>query len=193
VNLVKNLILVTGAVRSGKSTFAEKLAGANSQPVIYIATMPDIPGDEEQLRRINRHKQRRPADWKTIESSLELAETVRGLPNSPLTCLIDCLSLYVTNLLLESDPQGSRPPTPEEEDEVLAKVDTLLQALAAQGHIRFIVVSNEVGWGVVPETPLGRSFRDILGVTNQRFAAAANEVWLTCAGLPLRLKPQTTT
>jgi adenosylcobinamide kinase / adenosylcobinamide-phosphate guanylyltransferase len=183
---VKNLTLITGGVRSGKSRLAESLANGTGSQVYYLATMPRILGDHEQDDRIDRHRKRRPDGWLTLECPYTLKEVIEQLPPTGGCALLDCLSLFISNLILtqkmSKDPYAC-------EDVIIASSDAVLQAIASRIEYQFIVVTNEVGWGVVPDTPLGRAFRDFLGMVNQQFALEAETVWLTCSGLPLRLKP----
>ncbi len=169
---MSRLIFVTGGARSGKSRFAEDMALALSPGErTYLATAQ--PLDDEMRERVERHRRGRDEGWLTIEEPLDAALAVRKA-KAPLI-LLDCLSLLVSNLLLAG----------REEAETLAAVDDLLDA--GRGKI-LIVVSNEVGSGVVPAYPLGRVYRDLLGRANQRVAARADEAYLLVAGLPLRLR-----
>ena len=168
------LVLVTGGARSGKSRLAETMAVALAPGVrTYIATAQAF--DDEMRDRIARHRQDRGEGWLTVEEPLDVARAIREATTDVV--LLDCLSLLVSNLML-------RDQTPEA---ILAEVDRLLATAASrEGHL--IVVTNEVGWGIVPTYPLGRAYRDVLGWANQRVAAAADEATLVVAGLPLRLK-----
>jgi len=187
---VKNLTLITGAVRSGKSLFAEQLATKYGGAVLYIATMPHLPGDAEQSQRIDRHQSRRPAHWTTVERPYDLPAAIAAAPPETQQCIIDCLPVYISNALLRACDFRDDAEPYEHEGAIFAEVDAIIAALSARDNVRFFLVTNEVGWGVVPETSLGRAFRDFVGIANQRLAAQAEEVWLTCVGLPLRLKPQ---
>jgi adenosylcobinamide kinase/adenosylcobinamide-phosphate guanylyltransferase len=190
---VKNLILIIGGARSGKSKLAEELANKSGLSVHYLATMPFVGSDAEQVQRIERHRQRRPASWTTIENA-DLKQAISLLPAGPSTAIIDCLSLHVSNLLLagEGSQSGLLADSPFAlEETIAADVEAVLSAIDRRSDWTFFVVTNEVGAGVVPETPLGRAFRDFLGLANQRFAQSADTVWLTYAGLQLKLKSQT--
>lgn len=185
-----DLLFVTGGARSGKSTFAEHLAAGverrSGAPVVYLATMQ--PGDDELRDRVRRHRERRPEAWSTLEEPLAIADAVRRAP-SDACVLIDCLSLWVTNRLLEA---GSDEPSPAEVDALEAaldaEVDALLAAVAGRSGTT-IAVTNEVGSGIVPAYPLGRVYRDVLGRVNQRVSRAAGRAWLLVAGRPLELPP----
>lgn len=183
---MKNLTLITGGVRSGKSVLAEKLALENNQRVYYLATMPLIADDKEQEDRIRRHRIRRPTDWETIECHSAVSDKVMHLPQGSACVLLDCLSLFVTNILLEDEATSGNPY--EREQAIIKATKDLLAAIETRTDLSFIVVTNEVGWGVVPESSLGRAFRDFLGQTNQVFAQAADRVILCCSGLSINLK-----
>lgn len=184
---VKNLTLITGGARSGKSAFAEALANSDGGKVLYIATMEEIVEDSEALERIKRHRERRPLTWSTVEVPFDVDQAVSKISKDTDVCLIDCLSLYVSNMLLALDEKSTS--AKELEDPIQEAASRLLIAMSNRPEIRFIVVTNEVGWGIVPEHKLARSYRDLLGFTNQQFAHAAGEVWLSCVGLQVKLKP----
>jgi adenosylcobinamide kinase/adenosylcobinamide-phosphate guanylyltransferase len=170
----QQVLLVTGAARSGKSTYAESRATMLGSRRLYVATAE--PNDDEMARRISVHKKRRGPDWVTLEEPLKLAETLSA-PREQIDCaLVDCLTLWLSNLLLHGTV------TDAEE-----KVHGLI-AVLPRLSFHVVLVTNEVGWGIVPENELGRRFRDLLGWANQQFAAAAHEVVLTVAGLPLVIK-----
>jgi adenosylcobinamide kinase/adenosylcobinamide-phosphate guanylyltransferase len=183
--------MVTGGARSGKSQFAETLAQHGRQPVVYLATAE--AGDDEMRARIREHQRRRPADWHTLEARTEIGPALTrlaALAPASGTVLLDDLGLLVTNHLL--DLCGPADPTAETATALDAVLDAELDAFqAAQqaGGWDAIVVTNEVGMGIVPATPLGRAFRDALGRANQVLAARADVVHLLVAGLPLRIKP----
>ena len=174
----KRLTLVLGGVRAGKSSHAQQLASAGKR-VLFVATAE--PGDEEMAARIRVHREGRPADWDTLEEPIDLVSALTPVLHHYDMVLLDCLTLWVSNLLLQG--QGPGP----------ANVDTLsetkrLLALYGKADSTWIVVSNEVGLGVVPATQLGRSYADELGRVNQTVAAAADDVYFMVAGLPLPLK-----
>jgi adenosylcobinamide kinase/adenosylcobinamide-phosphate guanylyltransferase len=170
------IILFTGGARSGKSSRAEQYAARLGRPVTYIATAE--AGDDEMRARIEHHRARRPAAWGTIEAPLAPAAALRAIPAGAVV-LLDCLSLLVTNLLLanEADPEPA----------VTAEVAAIMDAAAGQS-LTLVIVTNEVGLGLVPAYPLGRVYRDLLGRANQQVAAEAAEVYLVVAGLPVELK-----
>lgn len=187
--MVNNLTLITGGARSGKSAFAEKLALTGAGKVTYIATMEAVVSDCESAERISRHRQRRPPHWRTVEVPLDIHESLAHVIEGSEVCLIDCLSLYVSNLLLRHDQ--AQLPAQDLEESISSSATQLLQAIGELEATQFIVVTNEVGWGIVPENGLARAYRDLLGFTNQQFAAAALAVWLCCSGLQVKLKPTT--
>jgi adenosylcobinamide kinase/adenosylcobinamide-phosphate guanylyltransferase len=180
------LTLILGGARSGKSRFAEQLAGG-LPPVTYLATaLPWPGGDPEMEERIARHRQRRAErvpPWQTVEEPWEVATAVTAHGRAGCV-LVECLTLWVTNLLLGIP---GRPPLSDAE--VLGEVTAVAEAGQAAAA-RVLVVSSEVGCGIVPENALARRFRDVLGEANQRLAAAAAEVYGCLAGIPLRWKSQ---
>jgi adenosylcobinamide kinase/adenosylcobinamide-phosphate guanylyltransferase len=173
---MQHISLFIGGARSGKSAAAERYAARTGAYVYYLATAE--AGDDEMRERIVRHRAQRPAAWQTIEAPLDVAAALEGLPHGAVV-LLDCLTLLVSNLLLhnEADPEPA----------VERAVDALLAAAAAR-ELTLIVVSNEVGMGLVPEYPLGRIYRDLLGRAAQRIAAQADEVYLVVAGIAVELR-----
>lgn len=171
----KSVTLVLGGVRSGKSRFAEKLA-SRAASVAFLATAQ--PSDAEMLAKIERHRSERSEHWRTYEEPLELARTLTEQGPSYQLFLIDCLTIFAANLLdAETDNSIS----------IQRRIDQFCGALQATPST-VILVSNEVGSGIVPAYPAGRRFRDLLGEINQRVAALADNVLLMVAGLPLVLK-----
>lgn len=184
---MKNLTLITGGARSGKSSLAEKLACEKDLKTYYLATMPPILNDKEQSTRIERHRARRPTHWQTIESPLDAAKEIQNIAPGPACVIMDCLSLFITNIML-IDGLVSQADPYQKESAVTAAIQHLLSVIEGRSDLEIIVVTNEVGLGVVPETNLGRAFRDFLGQSNQLFAGAAQTVHLCCVGLSLTLK-----
>ncbi len=178
--------LILGGARSGKSLLAEQRAAQSGLPVIYLATAEARDG--EMQRRIAHHRERRPADWACAEEMLHLAKRLHKLA-APDTCiLVDCLTLWLSNLLFAGDAatQAEANETidcPQLREETNALIELLPKL---PGHI--ILVSNEVGWGIVPMHPVSRLFTDEQGRLNQRVATVCNQVTLVVAGLPLTLK-----
>ncbi len=170
--MTPGLIYVTGGARSGKSRFAEGLAGGEGGQVTYLATAQAF--DDEMTERIGRHRSDRPQSWTTLEEPLDLTAV---LARTEGVVLLDCLSLWVSNLMLRGDP----------DELILRATDALIDAQAVR-RSPLIAVSNEVGSGIVPDNALARRYRDTLGWVNQRFAAASDEAWLLVSGLPVRLR-----
>ena len=165
------IVLLLGGARSGKSAMAMRLASDSGAPVTFIATAQ--PGDDEMAERIKRHRIDRPVSWKTVEAPVDLLGAVLGSDGSDFLVL-DCLTLWVSNLL----GSGS---SPEEVEAAASEVIAALRGRAA------VVVTNEVGLGIVPANELARRFRDVLGAVNSLFAAAANRSVLMVAGRALDL------
>ena len=174
----RRLTLVLGGVRAGKSRHAQDLAN-EGQRVLYVATAE--AGDEEMAARIQTHQAERPRDWETLEEPIDLIEALEPLLVDFDTVLLDCLTLWVSNLLLQNPADGEAPARIQSEARRL--ID-----LCGRSEASWIVVSNEVGLGVIPATKLGRDYADALGRVNQLFAAAADDVIVMFAGLPLVLK-----
>lgn len=174
----RNLTLVLGGVRAGKSRYAQELAQGGGR-VLFVATAE--AGDEEMSSRIAAHRAERPRGWATLEEPVDLVTALAPRLPGFDTVLIDCLTLWVSNLLLQDPDDG----------EVQANIQTRARRLVdlyEQSNSAWIVVSNEVGLGVIPATRLGRDYADALGRVNQQFAAAADEVIVMFAGLPVSLK-----
>ncbi len=168
-------IFITGGARSGKSRLAEKIAEGFGAPLLYIAT--GHAGDAEMAARIAAHRERRGDKWQTTEVPFQLLDAVKSADSGFQAILVDCITLWLTNLLLtHGDPARAL-------DEVRA-----LAGLFPELTTPLILVSNEVGRGIVPENALARSFRDLAGKANEILAAAADEVYVTFCGLPLKLK-----
>jgi adenosylcobinamide kinase / adenosylcobinamide-phosphate guanylyltransferase len=166
-------ILVLGGARSGKSRFAERLAVECGEPVLYVATA--TAADEEMAERIARHRAQRPTTWRTLEASFDTASRAALEHGGAATVLVEDLTLLLSNLMV-SETGGAE----------ARATDELASLVALDAHV--ILVSNEVGMGVVPAYQLGRQFRDAAGRLNQTAAAVCSEVYLLVAGLPLRLK-----
>jgi adenosylcobinamide kinase/adenosylcobinamide-phosphate guanylyltransferase len=190
ISRTARLTLVTGGARSGKSLYAERLAAAGRRPVLYLATAEVYAHDDEMQARIREHQQRRPAAWATLEASRDVGRALAALPEPPGTVLLDDLGLLVTNQLLAlcGDADPTRETARQLDGALQSELAALEQAQAAGGW-DLIVVTNEVGMGIVPATPLGRVFRDALGRANQALAARADAVYLLVAGIPVPIKP----
>lgn len=174
------ITLILGGARAGKSTYAERLA-SGCEAVTIIATAEAL--DDDMRDRIARHRAVRPPHWTTIEEPIELVAAVRRVPADQLL-LIDCLTVWVSNLLLRAYDEGPATLAPDAFDGVTR---ALLAALGTR-HAPSLLISNEVGMGIVPPTILGRVYRDRLGRVNTLVADAATRVELLVAGQPLRVK-----
>lgn len=180
------LVLMLGGARSGKSRLAEERAEKSTGPVAYIATAGVF--DDEMADRVKKHRERRPGEWLTVEERLDLSAALGRVPLHYTTVIVDCLTLWLTNLLLDSYEEGM---TPAALSLLEGEIHTQLEEfclLASQSPFQIIVVANEVGCGIVPESWLGRAFRDIAGRANQYLASQADSVCLAVAGLPLYVK-----
>lgn len=165
------LILITGGAKAGKSNFAKKLAEAmGGGAVSFMATAE--PLDPEMRKRIARHQAERPASWETLEEPLELPQALLAARHTVV--LLDCLTLWVSNLLMAKR-------------DVEAAAENLLAAHAKTSKA-LLVVTNEVGLGIVPDNPLARAYRELLGTANQRLAEKADKVYLLVSGIPVQIK-----
>jgi len=168
------IILILGGARSGKSNYALSLA-KNQKKVAFIATCQGL--DKEMRGRILRHQKSRPKSWKTFEEPKELANLLVKMGNVFDCIVIDCLTLLVSNLILSGHKEGG----------IFKKIKALLAELKKK-KAKVIIVSNEVGLGIVPASKLGRNFRDIAGRVNQIAAKEADEVYFTISGIPIKVK-----
>ncbi len=173
----KQLVLILGGVRSGKSRYAQQLASDTGKRVLFLATAE--AGDDEMKHRIARHKSSRPESWRTVEEQMDIAGALRKNAARADAVIIDCITVWLSNLLLHNDKLS--------EKEMTAEIDRLIDTYE-QGEATYIIVSGEVGMGIVPEHPLGRIFRDYLGLANQRLAGKADSVVLMVAGIAMDLK-----
>jgi adenosylcobinamide kinase/adenosylcobinamide-phosphate guanylyltransferase len=165
------LIFILGGAKSGKSSFALELAQKLNKKVTFIATA--IPLDSEMKERIKNHRNARPKNWKTIEVTNNLDKKIAREKNRVI--LIDCLTIYVSHLMNFN------------QDKILSHIKKIIRAIK-KSNSEVIVVSNEVGGGIVPNNKLGREYRDILGKVNQIFAQAVDEFYLMFAGIPINIK-----
>lgn len=173
--MTRRVILVGGGCRSGKSSFALELGRQLGPRRVFLATAE--AGDEEMHQRISLHRRTRGGDYRTLEEPLALPEVLRPLRDTDVVVL-DCLTLWLANLLLAGHDSNS----------VLERVGALADVLAERAW-HSVVVTNEVGLGIVPESALGRTFRDVAGSAHQRLARGADEIYLAILGAILRLKP----
>lgn len=185
------VILITGGARSGKSSFAEQLVADMGQEIAYIATARAF--DAEMEDRIAKHRVQRPAAWQTFESPTQPSQVVATQGNRFDVLLLDCLTVMITNRMLAQEIDWETPTVAEMnavEADILGEISALLDAAVA-GRAHLVAVTNEVGYGIVPISPLSRFFRDCAGRVNQRMAAAAGEVYLVVSGIPVRIKGAT--
>lgn len=173
------IIFITGGARSGKSTFALKLASSNEGKKAYIATAE--PLDPEMEERIDKHREQRGNDWSVFEESIKIGDSIKEIMGEYSLIVLDCLTLWVSNLLTRQNDEK----TIETELERFIAALKLFQNTAGS---QLIIVSNEVGLGIVPDNALSRRFRDIAGMLNQKVAEIADEAYLVVSGLPLKIK-----
>jgi adenosylcobinamide kinase / adenosylcobinamide-phosphate guanylyltransferase len=184
--VTRRAVLVLGGARAGKSAFAiaqTRAAADEGARVAFVATAR--AGDAEMAARIVRHRAERPPDWATIEAPEALVPALAVLAGKVDVVVVDCLTVWVANLF--GGAAGDAAPETGEAARVLGEARRLVEVVASKPY-ELILVSNEVGWGVHPETALGRHFRDALGLVNQMVASAADRVVLLVAGCPLWLK-----
>lgn len=180
---MSKLTLIIGGTRSGKSAFAMKLAEKYKR-VCYVATADSGQSSQvedcEMLERILNHQKNRPLDWKTVEAPLELDKAIANLDGNFEIVLIDCITIYVTNMLLGTHK--------EEGDQYIFDAINKLCIVCKKIPSHVIIVSNEVGYGIVPDNALSRRFRDIAGYANQIIAKEADSVYLVTAGIETKIK-----
>jgi len=172
---MSELILVTGGVRSGKSSYAQTIAEASGAKVFYIATAEALDGD--MYRRIASHKKSRSKSWITIEEPIRLVKAIDSLSAENITIILDCLTLFISNLIHKGLTDA----------EVYSEIKKIIKALRNKAALS-IIVTNEVGSGIVPENRLSRRFRDLQGRVNQITAKEADRVCLLVSGLPVQIK-----
>lgn len=172
---MSKLILVTGGARSGKSTYAQSLAKSLKGKVIYIATAEAL--DAEMKKRISLHKKARPKDWLVIEEPLEVLSAVKKLHKGEIVIILDCLTLLISNLIFKG----------LSDDKIRANIKSIAAELKKKAEFS-IVVTNEVGSGIVPDSALARRFRDMQGTANQIMSKHADEVYLLVSGVSVRIK-----
>jgi len=180
--LSKQCILITGGVRSGKSYFAQKLALRFNEPVLFVATAE--AGDEEMRQRIEKHKAERPANWNTLEATTNIGSQISQKTSGARVIIVDCITLLVSNILGQYSDQTDATIV---EERVAGEITELIECIK-QTDVVFIIVTNEIGLGLVPISKVSRLYRDLLGKANQRLAEVAEEVYLMVAGLPVQIK-----
>lgn len=171
----KKLIFITGGCRSGKSRFALDCANRHFSKKLYLATCEVL--DEEMAQRVEMHKKMRGPEWQTIEEPIEIFEKIRQCENEVEVILFDCITLWLSNLLMKWD----------DEQKIKGEVERLLETVK-RSPSSFILVSNEVGMGIVPVDPLSRRFRDLAGWVNQKMAESVDTVVFMVSGIPVFLK-----
>ena len=169
------VIFIVGGARSGKSNFAEKLAEEQSKHLLYLAT--GEPKDNEMKKRIEKHKKRRGRKWKLIEAPIELAKALSTIKSDIDVVLIDCITLWISNLLLSGKTVS-----------IIKKDIAKMIAVLERKSFTTILVSNDVGCGIVPGDPLSRKYRDVLGLANQLIAGSADTVYNMCCGIANKIK-----
>jgi adenosylcobinamide kinase/adenosylcobinamide-phosphate guanylyltransferase len=180
-------ILVIGGAGSGKSHFAQELALKLGGPVLFVATAE--AGDEEMRQRIKAHRRKRSTTWRTLEVTTDVGKRIREKIGSAQVVIVDCVTLLVNNIFTQYSDQSDKPiDAPLIEQGVVAEIGELIEGIKRL-DASFIIVTNEVGLGVVPANRLGRLYRDLLARANRMLAQAADEVYLMVAGLPVLIKP----
>lgn len=175
----KNCIFILGGARGGKSQFAQELARKLSDRVLFVATAE--AGDEEMCSRIEAHKKARPKMWGTLETPIKLAEKISEHIGKADVVIIDCITMLISNLLTGQGDDGAN------EKRMRTEIDRLIECIDRM-DVTFIIISNEVGMGLVSDNRLGRLYRDLLGRANQLLAQRADEVYLIVVGIPVEIK-----
>lgn len=180
-------IFVLGGARSGKSSVAEKITKKLGEKVLYIATAAVL--DKEMEKRVELHRQRRPENWTTIEETHNISEVVKENSDLYDVIMIDCLTILVSNLLIDENyPSPNTKLHSAEKDKAILDEIKQLSITAQEAKAHVVIVSNELGSGIVPANEIGRVYRDLVGWANQTAAGYADEVYYTIAGLPVELK-----
>lgn len=185
---MSRLILVTGGARSGKSAFAEAKAKECGQNVLYVATSKPI--DDEMKQRIAKHRAQRPSEWETLEEYKNLDTAMSNILQGKDAVLLDCITIMITNLMLDESYDWdnlTRNNVEEIENSIQHQIERLI-SFTKMSKLTFIIVTNEIGLGIVPASALSRDFRDIAGRMNQLIARAADEVYFCISGIPMRIK-----
>ena len=179
--------LLIGGARSGKSHFAQGLALNSGETVLFVATA--TAGDEEMRQRIEEHQKSRPATWKTLEATTHIGNHILKKIGGAETVIVDCITLLLNNIFFQhGDPTDEQLDAPLIEKEVKSEIAELLECID-KVDANFIIVTNEIGLGLVPADRMSRLYRDLLGKANQMLAQHADEVYQMVAGIPLLIKP----
>ncbi|EDS77941.1 bifunctional adenosylcobalamin biosynthesis protein CobP [Clostridium botulinum C str. Eklund] len=183
------IILVTGGARSGKSSYAENIAKNIGKKILYIAT--SIPFDKEMKHRVQKHKESRPQFWDTYEGYRDLDRVVREKNSLYDGILLDCVTIMTSNFMFDyigdKIQQADNTTLDKLEKKIMTNFEKILNE-AIKGNSTMILVTNELGYGIVPENKLARVYRDIVGRINQYIASRANEVYLVVCGIPMKVK-----
>lgn len=184
---MKKAILIVGGARSGKSRFAQELAQKFGGQVLFVATAE--AGDEEMSERIEEHQKERPATWRTLEASSQVGSRIKQEIGEAQVVVVDCVTLLVSNIFSQYNDQALEQIEGSVlEGQVMAEINELVECVKGI-DASFVIVSNEIGLGLVPASRVGRLYRDLLGKANQMLAQCADEVYLMVAGLPMKTKP----
>jgi len=178
------LILITGGARSGKSSFAQELAVQSGDSVLFTATAEAL--DDEMRLRITEHRKSRPAGWRTLEAPSDTGKLIKANAKGVKTVIIDCVTLLL-NAVFNRYCNGERINLPEIENGADKEINGLLDCITDTPAL-FIVVTNEVGMGIVPDNEAARIYRDLLGKANRLLAQQAEEVYLMVSGIPVKIK-----
>ena len=180
-------ILLTGGARSGKSHFAQELARKSGKKVLFVATAE--AGDEEMRQRIKAHQASRPAGWGTLEVPSDVGQQILKKGGGAEVIIVDCITMLVVNVFGRyADYLAGTVEAPTAEKEVIREIESLISCLK-RSQADFLLVTNEVGLGLVPANPIDRLYRDLLGKANRMLAEQVDEVYLMVAGLPVKVKP----
>lgn len=185
------IILCTGGSRSGKSAFAEEYALAKKGKKVYIATARIY--DEEMQDRVRRHQDRRGKEWLNYEVPLSLAANWEEIAGTGDVFLLDCLTMYVMNYVMEDNDINSDVVKTKLRKTILDEMHTLLENIEKISDKTVVMVTNEIGWGIIPNDPLTRFYRDVLGEINQMVARVADEVYLSVSGITMEVKAKEVT
>jgi len=187
----KKCILILGGARSGKSSFAQHLASQLGEKVLFVATAAGL--DEEMKRRIEEHQKGRPKSWRTLESLTGVGKSIAEHGRDAQVVIVDCVTLLINNVFEECKSSLGLQEVDEDllEKRVTAEMQELI-ACIGKLDASFVIVSNEVGTGLVPVTMVGRTYRDLLGKANQELARRSDQVYLMIAAIPIRMKPSLT-
>ena len=178
-------ILLTGGVRSGKSDYAEKLAKISKDSVLFVATA--VAFDEEMCKRIEAHKKSRPSSWRTLEVTENAGKQINQNIGDAKVVVLDCITVLTGNLLSKMIEVDGKTDSKSILKKITEEIEGILECMKSSGA-GFIIVTNEVGMGVVPNNPMGRLYRDLLGKANQLIAERVDSVIFMVSGIPLKIK-----